>query len=235
MLGVMQTGPQIATDRYTYLACLPWAVLAAAALHRWPRFFPLAAAALVVLGVLTWRQTTIWKDTPALWEHALRVDPENYFAHLNLGWERQVHGDLEGAYRRYDEALRINPKFTLALNNRGNVSQARGNYDAAIADFTAAIEANPQYASPYMNRGTLRLAQEDLDGALADLNEAVRLDPEDGRNYNNRALARQAKGDVTGALADYREALARFPPGTPGRPMIEQNLADLQAAVRARH
>ena len=86
-----------------------------------------------------------------------------------------------------------------------------------------------------MNRGTLRLAQEDLDGALADLNEAVRLDPEDGRNYNNRALARQAKGDVTGALADYREALARFPPGTPGRPMIEQNLADLQAAVRARH
>ena len=235
MLGVMQTGPQIAADRYTYLACLPWAVLAAAALHRWPRFFPLAAAALVVLGVLTWRQTTIWKDTPALWEHALRVDPDDYFAHLNLGWERQVHGDLEGAYRRYDEALRINPKFTLALNNRGNVSQARGNYDAAIADFTAAIEANPQYASPYMNRGTLRLAQQDLDGALADLNEAVRLDPEDGRNYNNRALARQAKRDVTGALADYREALARFPPGTPGRPMIEQNLADLQAAVRARH
>ena len=230
----MQTGPQIAADRYTYLSCLPWAVLLAAAVCRRPRLLPGAAVALVLLGVLTWRQTRIWKDTESLWEEALRVDPDNYFAHQNLGWERQIHRDLDGAYAHYTEALRINPKFTFAYNNRGNVLQARGQYDAALADYTAAIEANPRYESAYLNRGTLRLARRDLDGAIADLDEAIRLAPDDGRAYNNRGLARQAKRDVAGALADYREALARFPPGTPGREMIEGNLAELGADAGAR-
>jgi len=234
VLGLMQTGPQIAADRYTYLSCLPWAVLLAAAVCRRPRLLPGAAVALVLLGVLTWRQTRIWKDTESLWEDALRVDPDNYFAHQNLGWERQIHRDLDGAYAHYTEALRINPKFTFAYNNRGNVLQARGQYDAALADYTAAIEANPRYESAYLNRGTLRLARRDLDGAIADLDEAIRLAPDDGRAYNNRGLARQAKRDVAGALADYREALVRFPPGTPGREMIEGNLAELGADAGAR-
>src|SRR5438132_382755 len=34
VLGFVQTGPQISADRYTYLACLPWAVVVAAAVHR---------------------------------------------------------------------------------------------------------------------------------------------------------------------------------------------------------
>src|SRR6266566_1563356 len=58
VLGFVQTGPQIAADRYTYLACLPWAVLVAAAVRRaalghgrlaWTA----SAAALLVLGLLT--------------------------------------------------------------------------------------------------------------------------------------------------------------------------------------
>ena len=234
MLGFMQTGPQIAADRYTYLACLPWAFLLAAGLRRRPLLLPVAAVGLVLLGVLTWRQTRIWKDTQSLWNHALRVDPENYFAHLNLGWERQVHGDFDGAYSHYGEALRINPKFTFAYNNRGSLLQTRGQYEAAMADFAAAIEANPLYESPYLNRGTLRLARGDLDGAIADLSEAIRLVPSDGRPYNNRGLARREKNDVAGAAADFHEALARFPPGTPGRQMIEGNLADLEESAGKR-
>ena len=234
VLGLMQTGPQIAADRYTYLSCLPWAVLLAAAVCRRPRLLSAAAVALVLLGVLTWRQTRIWKDTQSLWNHALRVDPENYFAHLNLGWERQVHGDFDGAYSHYGEALRINPKFTFAYNNRGSLLQTRGQYEAAMADFAAAIEANPLYESPYLNRGTLRLARGDLDGAIADLSEAIRLVPSDGRPYNNRGLARREKNDVAGAAADFHEALARFPPGTPGRQMIEGNLADLEESAGKR-
>jgi tetratricopeptide (TPR) repeat protein len=232
VLGTFQIGPQIAADRYTYLASLPAAVLVAGAARRLPASVAGVASALVLatLGVLTVRQTRVWHDTRALWEHALQVDPNNDFAELNLGWESQSRNDLESAERHYTAALRINPQFTFAYNNRGNVRQARGDTDGALADFGGAIAANPAYASPYLNRGTLRLSLGDPKAALADFDRCVEIDPTDGRGYNNRALARRATGDITGAIADYQKALELFPPGTPGREMIENNLTDARAA-----
>jgi len=52
VLGIAQTGPQLAADRYTYLASLPLAALFAAAVARAPRRAPavLAVAAAVVLA-----------------------------------------------------------------------------------------------------------------------------------------------------------------------------------------
>src|SRR2546422_8447339 len=60
VLGIFQSGPQIAADRYTYLAGLGWAILAGAPLSFWPatRFLITGPAlcALLGLGVLTWNQ-----------------------------------------------------------------------------------------------------------------------------------------------------------------------------------
>ncbi|MEQ8763763.1 MAG: hypothetical protein RL885_07545 [Planctomycetota bacterium] len=70
VLGLAQSGPQIAADRYTYLAGLPWAVLGAGALlwltqrRRWR--LPLivgSAAILVALAVLTYSQSRVWRSS----------------------------------------------------------------------------------------------------------------------------------------------------------------------------
>src|SRR2546426_9900768 len=58
VLGIVQSGPQIAADRYTYLAGLGWAILASAGLLLHWRQRPfllsgLAFCALFGLGVLT--------------------------------------------------------------------------------------------------------------------------------------------------------------------------------------
>src|SRR5207249_4634909 len=61
VLGIFQSGPQIAADRYTYLAGLGWAILAGAGLlSSWSRL-PFLLIGLVVfipvgLGTLTWHQ-----------------------------------------------------------------------------------------------------------------------------------------------------------------------------------
>src|SRR5262249_25535635 len=72
MLGVVQNGPQIAADRYTYHSGPALALLATAIL-----FFALplatgvrrtaATAVLIVLGGLTWDQTSVWRDSEHLW------------------------------------------------------------------------------------------------------------------------------------------------------------------------
>jgi hypothetical protein len=82
VLGFLQTGPQIAADRYTYLACIPWAVLAAAGLVRAGRpAWGCAAAIVCLLGVLAFRQTLVWHDSFALWNHALALDPTSRRLH----------------------------------------------------------------------------------------------------------------------------------------------------------
>src|SRR5881409_291814 len=95
VLGIAQSGPQIAADRYTYLAALGWAILAGAGLLScWrlstssttgaPTTWGLAGMAtgiVIALGVLTWNQVQIWHDSGRLWTYALALDPNSPIAH----------------------------------------------------------------------------------------------------------------------------------------------------------
>src|SRR5713101_1832268 len=68
VLGIFQSGSQIAADRYTYLAGLGSAILAGAGLlscwHATRFLIPVCAVCLLAgLGVLTWNQAQIWHDS----------------------------------------------------------------------------------------------------------------------------------------------------------------------------
>src|SRR5256884_3092564 len=81
VLGIFQNGPQIAADRYTYLAGLGWATLAGAGLFScWrtlrrsrtgtPTTLALAGtvtSVVVTFGILTWNQVQVWHDSERLW------------------------------------------------------------------------------------------------------------------------------------------------------------------------
>jgi Flp pilus assembly protein TadD len=235
VLGVAQTGPQLAADRYTYLASLPLAALLAAALARAlataPRRGPLllaaAAAAVLAYGVAAYRQTRVWHDSMTLWNHALAVDAGNFVAWTNRGWTRQLAGDVSAAIADYTEALRLRPSYPLALNNRGFARQTQGDVAGAIADYTLAIAHDQRYAEAVYNRGTAHHERGDLAAALADYTQAIALDPTDPRYRNNRGLVRGARGDRAGAREDFQRALEIAEPDWEGRGVIEQNLARL--------
>jgi hypothetical protein len=178
VLGFVQTGPQIVADRYSYLACLPWVVLVAAALARplaRPAAMALAVGALAVLGVATIRQTRVWHDSRSLWEHTLRIDPDNYVAYLNRGTVRQYEGDLIGAFGDYTEAVRRNPEYFHAWYSRATERLALGDDAGAVADYTTTLTIDPWYIEALNNRGLARQRTNDLEGAVADFEEALRL------------------------------------------------------------
>lgn len=198
VLGIAQTGPQIAADRYTYLSCLPWAVLAGAVLYRLRRGREqlVAAAAicgLAILCLLTVKQTQVWRDSATLWDHVLHLDPDNVIAYMNRGTAREAAGDLDGAF----------------------------------ADYVAAIERNPNYGDPYFGRGNVRRARGDLDGALADYEMMIRLRPHDPMGYVNRGAVRHLKGELDAAAADYRRTLELASPDWVFRDVAVDNLAQI--------
>src|SRR5207247_2312999 len=95
----VRSGPQIAAERYTYLAGLGWAILAGAGLlfcsqslgrsKTWtlttPPIAGVAMCVVVGLGVLTWNQVQVWHDSEKLWAHVLAMDPQSSIAENNFG------------------------------------------------------------------------------------------------------------------------------------------------------
>ena len=256
VLGLLQSGPQVAADRYTYLSCFPWAVLVGAGAYQLgclraqarSRFMPSAlllalAFALVVFGARTHEQTRVWKDSLTLWNHVLRIEPDNSFAYNNHGTLLQARGDLDGALADYNAAIAISPEYTKAYNNRGVARQAKGDIAGALADYERAIHLNPKYADVYVNRGSAREAAGDLAGALVDYDKAVQLDAGSAIAYFNRANVRRATGNAEAALADYTNALRLNPQlayAYSARGSLREAqgdavgaLADFEAALRA--
>src|SRR5436309_8591285 len=116
VLGIFQSGPQIAADRYTYLAGLGWAILVSAGvLSHWRRrpflFNGLAACVLFGLGILTWNQVQVWHDSEKLWTHALATYPQSSVAENNLGIVRAGESKLAEAIEHYQRALQIRPGY----------------------------------------------------------------------------------------------------------------------------
>src|SRR5207245_10089973 len=133
VLGIFQSGPPQVADRYTYLAGLGWAILAGAGLLScWrssrrsktgtPATWLLAGIAFCVvvgLGVLTWSQAQVWRDSERLWAHTLAIDPNSPLVQNNFGYELYRQGKLAEAIEHYRQALRLKPDYALAHANWG--------------------------------------------------------------------------------------------------------------------
>jgi hypothetical protein len=112
----------IASDRYAYAACFPFAVALVQLGNDLRQRFPVTRAAVFALGgawllALLFIVTTLvpaWRDPIALYGHALRVEPGFAVAHYGLG--SAVTGTVgcelgEPPFRR---AIELDPRYLRA-------------------------------------------------------------------------------------------------------------------------
>ncbi len=220
LLGLAQSGPQFAADRYTLLASWPLAAglacAIAVALASARRAIRIAAGAglaawILALAVLSRAQMGVWRDSETLWTHALRLDPNNVPALVNRAHARTQAGDVRGAADDYERALTLAPGNDRAWNGRGSLRLAAGDTDGAREDVEQALRLNPRNAEAWNNHGSLRQLAGDWAGALADHDEALRLAPGLADAWFNRGRARHRLGDRAGARADLAQALMLDP------------------------
>src|SRR5436309_458104 len=189
VLGIFQSGPQIAAYRYTYLASLGWAILVSAGvLSHWRRrpflFTGLAACVLFGLGILTWNQVQVWRDSEKLWTHALATYPKSSIAENNLGNVRADQSKLAEAIEHYRQALDINPEHASAHYNLGNVLAQQGMLAEASEHHRQALRLKPDYADAHNNLGKA-LAQQ---GKLAEVVEHSRRAKDAGPSQKGKKV-----------------------------------------------
>lgn len=155
--GIVHSGFQLTTDRYSYLSCLGLALIvgapvglvasaaAAGTVRPWlTRVAAVAAAAwILALGTLTWYQVQIWQDTETLWRYAVESDPACSICQSNVGvfyYQQQLYAPAKA---KYELALALRPDRLPVHGNLGLALHAMGDVDGALRHIRIALDDSP--------------------------------------------------------------------------------------------
>jgi tetratricopeptide (TPR) repeat protein len=185
-------------DRFLYL---PLAGLVLAVAMGWrtlgnalkgPARLTMAAAValtLALLGARTALQVQTWRSSVAVWEHCVKVVPENDLAHRILADNLAAAGEYQRAFQQYRIALRLNLDPNTLLNFSGKLATAS---DKTQRDYELAIRL-AELACEFTQRKDPKAIR-----TLATI-------------YNNRANERRERGETVQAIEDYRKATQTDP------------------------
>ncbi|HEX2928490.1 MAG TPA: tetratricopeptide repeat protein [Candidatus Binatia bacterium] len=220
-IGVAQNGPQIAADRYNYLACLGWSALAGAAvLYVWRAwqsgkitrlaFITVEAAAVfmvLTLGLITWKQTQIWRDSETLWRHALAINERSYFAHHFLATALLVKGEASEALNHFTRSLEINPNYASARLGLASALAEQGDLEQAAQQFRGVLVLDPRSMEAHYNLARVLAKQGETDEAIAHYSQALAISPRDADTHNNLGMLLAARGDAANAIEHFQTVI----------------------------
>jgi protein O-mannosyl-transferase len=207
-------------DHFVYLPMIPLVALAAGgvgwarrSLDRRPvRWTSVAAAAAVLaLGLATWRYAAVFRGPEPLWRYTLEYNPRAWFAHEQLGIALHQGGKHREAEAAFQTALAAKPESPELRNNYGTLLLDAGRYAEAIEQFETALRLNPAFAVAHSNRGNTLLRLGRAEEAVAAFREAVRADPGLVQARTNLGNALYATGRTADAIAELRQAAATVP------------------------
>jgi len=224
VIGIVQVGLQGHADRYTYLpqigldialvwliwdltkSCLPrWSASAKAGRLQKIILSAAAAIVLITLSSLSWKQTTHWRDTEALWRHTLAVTPDSDVAHAGLGGILFVRGQIDESIDHYERALRLRDGNVAAHFGLGRALAAKQKTDPAIFHFQKALSIQPDNIGASNDLGVMFASKGEIREAISAWQQSLSFDPDNADAANNIAWARATAADPD--LRDGREAL----------------------------
>lgn len=220
-IGVAQNGPQIAADRYSYLACLPWALVAGGAmLYGWRawqsgRIKPavlflgqgMATLVLLALGVISWQQSGLWRDSETLWQHALTINEKSFFAHHFLAAALLTKGRPEEAMGHFQRSLELNPNYVSARIGLANALADQNDLEKSVNVYRTALTLDPDASEAHYGLARVLTKRGDADGAIQHYMRALAIEPGDPDTHNNLGLLLAARGENEQAMAHFQAAL----------------------------
>jgi len=197
VIGLVRVGDHAMADRYTYVSLtglfiiIAWGAndLLAKWKHRRHILTLSALAVIAVLAVVSGIQTSCWRNSQTLFEHALKVTKGNYVANANLGAALIEQDKFDQAVEQLQLAIQINPNCAEAYLNLADVYRKLGQYADAIQVYNSVIQVRPAYAPAYYELGNTydRLGQ--YQQAVEAYISALKIKPDYIQAYSNLGVA----------------------------------------------
>lgn len=233
VIGLVQVGGQAMADRYHYIPSIGLfiALVFAAADFSVARATRIAAAAavLLIMGTLAWKQVGLWRDSVTLFTHTISVTSDNLPMEYNLGYVLGRQGKSDEAIAHFNEALRISPNYYNALINLGVTLSDQGKAAEAIRYYDQALRIEPNSAKAHAEMAVALARQEKLRDAMPHFYKAVELAPNDAGVRANLGRALALQGKLQEALEQLNEALRL----KPDLAAAQENLKYVQAQINA--
>jgi protein O-mannosyl-transferase len=208
-------------DRYTYVACLGWALVAGGAVAlgwqarqdgrvsrlRSALVGGAVVALLLVWSAVSWREAAVWQNGVTLWTRAVAVVPGSPLARSSLGTALASRGDFSGAVAQYQEAAREWRTQPGALQNLGRALAADGRSAEAVEPLRRLVELRPGLAEGHLDLGVVLYNTGDVDGAVTAFSRAVELAPGLARAHESLGTALWRQGRKVEAARHLQRAV----------------------------
>ncbi len=234
--GVAQSGAQIVADRYSYLSTVGFFIVlgagvAVALRTRW-RVAVLAAVVLafVALGVLSHRQTQVWRNDVTLWSHVLDQGP-SAMASNNLAAIAVGEGRFDDAVELSAQAIEHAPKWGAPWRNAWQAAETPAALDRSqlvrLERALAAAIVHHDSGNAWHLLGLVRLRLGTLETARVAFETALEVRPDHHLAWRRLGETLVALGRAGDARVAFDRALA-LKPGDPA------TLAARRAALGSR-
>jgi tetratricopeptide (TPR) repeat protein len=195
VIGLFQVGNQARADRYTYLPqiglylILAWASADLCARLRQRKLLLTSAACIVLLGLIVSAraQTRFWRDSEALWSHALACTTDNIVAEGNLGQACYMKGRRREAMTYFENSLRIAPNQAAIHSSLGVLLLEMGRVYDSLEHLETAVKLEPKFSDAHYNLGNTYLEMGQGNEAISQYKAALEIDPNDTQALNNMA------------------------------------------------
>lgn len=140
------------------------------------------------------------KDT---YVKALRLNPDQKFAHSNLGVIYRSEGNLGRAHDAFQRALKIDPNYREARYNLALTLKQMGRVDDARRQYKTLLAIDPNVADAYNDMGVMDLEATAYQSAMDNFTKAVELDPSYGAAHMGLGSALMEMGRFPECAAAY--------------------------------
>ena len=211
-------------DHFQYLATAGLLTGGAFLLSRLPRLF--SGAILLVLGVLTWHQTSVYRNLETLWRDTIRKNPSSWMAYNELAMI-VLPRDKEESLADVEKAYSLNPNEFEIQSNYGSVLLGSDRVDEALPILEKAVSFGKIDAAVHYDLATAYYRKGRLAEASTELKKSLSINPKyvPAQSEFGAILLRQGKPDE--ALEHLETAVAHDPDYVSARFSLANTLIQL--------
>lgn len=129
---------------------------------------------IIVLSVLTWQRTHIWKNGQTLFADAVEKYPNAVFLHRHLAEEYRNANNFEKSIESYRKAIALSPTNIDPYINLADIFIAIGDADSAIHYYNTVLSMDSSQLIAYYNVGILYAKVGQVEKGISCFQQAAR-------------------------------------------------------------
>lgn len=223
VIGIIQPGEQARADRYTYLPTLGLIAAGAWIISSFLNSKPAIPARIVVLiglaaatvlgveGTIMEHQLSFWKNSKALFTHAIAVTQSNYLAYYEVANQQILEHHNKQALHNADQALHIRPTSKGAWVTRSLALMAMDKYEPALVSIRIAARISPNDPVVRRHFAQILVKLNQPTQAATQFQKSLKLDPNDPTAHEEYATLLANEHQWQQARAQWNAALLLNP------------------------